>query len=75
MFKKDTSFSSPVATLFYEEYDNINDVEKELEIKKGEIQCIASKTIQNAISFGKTQQPSLSDFADNIDTMKFLSEL
>lgn len=75
LLKIDKSFSSPVATLFYEEYDGINNVEKELETKKDEIQCIASKTIQNAISFGKTQQPGLSDFADNIDTMKFLTEL
>ena len=75
LFKKDTSFSSPVATLFYEEYDSVNDIERELETRKSEIQCIASKIIEKATPLGKTQQPNLTDFADNIDTMNFLSKL
>jgi hypothetical protein len=36
------------------------------------VQCVVGK---NHIPFGKTQQPSLTDYADGIDVMKFLLEL
>lgn len=36
------------------------------------IQCIAGK---NFTAFGQAQQPSINDFADGVDTMKFLTSL
>jgi hypothetical protein len=34
-----------------------------------DVQCVVSK---EHIPFGKSQQPSLSDYADGVDTMSFL---
>ena len=45
--------------------------------KENEIQCIVSHipSVPNCLNFGTTQFPGLSDYADSIDTMKFLLEL
>lgn len=43
---------------------------------KDKIQCIVNQKINpNFIPFGQTQQPSLSDYADGVDTLQFLIEL
>ena len=47
-----------------------------LENKKPDIQCIVTnEAIPNKISFGQTQNPALWDYADDIDTIEFLSNL
>jgi hypothetical protein len=74
--KEDTSFSSPISSLFYEYYDDIEDLQKRLEIESDQIQCVVSNNlIPNSISFGQTQQPKLWDYADNVDTLRFLISL
>ncbi len=61
---------SPLAVLYYEVVD---DLKKALQnISQDDLQCIVGKDF---ISFGQSQQPSLSDYADNIDTMKWLMKL
>ena len=71
LLKEDKSISSPVASLYYERYNNKNEMEEILIDNAHNIQCIVSK---NHVAFGKAQQPELWDYADNIDTMKFLLE-
>lgn len=75
MLKEDPSYSSPIATLFFEYYKNIDSLMQKLENDEDHIQCIVSNSIENAIPFGKTQQPSLTDYADGVDTLEFLSGL
>ena len=75
MLKEDPSYSSPIATLFYEHYENIDALMDKLENDEDHIQCIVSNSVENAIPFGKTQQPSLTDYADGVDTLEFLSGL
>jgi hypothetical protein len=36
------------------------------------IQCVVGK---DYLEFGKSQQPGLSDYADNVDTMEFILNL
>ena len=75
ILKEDNSLSSPIATLFYEQYDDLDAVKKELESRKEEIQCIVGKGIfEEEIPFGETQQPKLWDYADNVDTLDFLTQ-
>ncbi len=62
---------SPISCLHYSFYNNINDLEMELQ-NNADIQCIVGK---NNIAFGQAQQPSIMDFADGADTMAFLSKL
>lgn len=68
---------SPVSVLNYEYYENLENVIETIENEKENIQCIVSNTkkIRNTIPFGKAQEPKINDFADNIDTMKFLNNL
>ncbi len=63
---------SPVSVLYHQEYDSMENLNKVLEESKEKIQCIVSK---KNIPFGKAQQPELWDYADDVDTMKFLMEL
>lgn len=77
ILKEDPNFSSPIAVVFYQYYNNINDVKEFLKLNKDQIQCIVSEPelIENAVNFGQAQEPELWDYADNIDTMKFLLDL
>ena len=71
--KEDESYSSPIASVFYEFYDDLNEVKTKIENDKDKIQCVVSKlTISGAIPFGTTQHPNLWDYADNVDTLAFL---
>lgn len=73
MIKEDVSFASPIATVFYEYYNDIVELKTTLNSKKEQIQCIVSKGfINNEIVFGDTQNPKLWDYADNVDTIDFL---
>jgi len=78
LLKEDTGFASPLATVFYEEYDQIHEVVLQLEAQADKIQCIVSEaTIETSIStfpLGGSQCPSLTDYADGVDVMAFLSE-
>ena len=74
--KEDKSYSSPISSVFYEYYDTIEDIQKQLLNDAEKIQCIVSKEqILNSIHFGQTQLPNLWDYADNVDTFRFLIEL
>lgn len=74
--KEDISYASPISSVFYERYENIEDIKKQLEKDADQIQCVVSNgVIENSIPFGKTQQPELWDYADNVDTLLFLNKL
>lgn len=76
MIKEDESYGSPIATVFYEYYDNAVDLKIKLHQDQEHIQCIVSKNfIENEVPFGETQHPKLTDFADGVDTLAFLSNL
>ena len=71
--KEDVSYASPIAAVFFEYYDDLQDVKTKIEIDKDKIQCVVSKlALANAIDFGRTQQPNLWDYADNVDTLDWL---
>lgn len=76
MLKKDQGYGSPIATLFYEYYTDADALRQKLINEKDELQCVVSDGfIEGEISFGKTQEPELWDYADHVDTLKFLLEL
>jgi hypothetical protein len=71
--KEDSSYSSPIASVFYEYYEDLETLKTKLESEKDQIQCIVSNNlISNSIAFGQTQQPNLWDYADNVDVLAFL---
>jgi len=77
LLKKDTGYSSPIGTLFYEFYNNPDEVKKIIEHDKDKIQAVVSKMsgVKNAIPFGRTQIPQLWDYADGVNTIRFLKNI
>jgi len=57
---------SPISVVYYEV--GLPDINSE------KIQCIVGSG-NNYVPFGKTQEPGLTDYADRVDTLKFLTEL
>ncbi|MFO7702577.1 MAG: acyl-CoA reductase [Psychroflexus maritimus] len=78
ILKEDTSLSSPIGCIFYERYKNKKKLSERLQLQNDDIQCIVSKNeiyFGDVIEFGKTQQPNLWDYADNINTLAFLLKI
>ncbi len=65
------SIFSPVSQVNYEYYEDKGLLTEKLK-GNNDIQCIVGKDF---VDFGKTQQPSLTDYADGVDTMAFLVTL
>lgn len=76
ILKEDFNIFSPVGTLHYEYYDDINTLRMKLNLEKDKIQCITSnsKKIGN-LKLGRAQSPNLWDYPDDIDTLSFLINL
>lgn len=77
LLTKNPSMHSPVGVLYYEEYENLSQVNEVLKVEQEKIQCIVSQSskIEHAISIGDAQEPTLLEYADNVDTMEFLKSL
>ena len=78
LMREAAEIASPISVVYYEFYDNIEDLTTTLQAKSDEIQLIVSPLpLQNltTFNFGEAQKPSLADYADGVDTMQFLIEL
>ncbi|MGM9478572.1 acyl-CoA reductase [Pedobacter sp. GSP4] len=77
LLKEDENMASPLAVLYYEEYESLLEVENKLQDKSAFIQCIVAKPELgfNSFDFGQSQHPKLWDYADNVDTIAFLNSL
>ncbi|MFL2637202.1 MAG: acyl-CoA reductase [Flavobacteriaceae bacterium] len=76
ILKEEKKLGSPIACVYFEYYEDLVQVQNIIKINNQKIQCVVSneKTF-NGISFGTTQCPKLSDYADNVDTLKFLLKI
>lgn len=72
LLKEDTAYASPIATVFYEYYSNKEELIAKLHSHTEQIQCIVG---EGFLPFGSTQTPSLTDYADGVDTIAFLTHL
>jgi hypothetical protein len=68
---------SPISVLYYEEYDDPDGLKSRIADSRSKIQCVVGLPMEglDMIPFGKAQFPELNDYADDVDTMKFLTEL
>lgn len=74
--REDKNHASPISSVFYEYYTDIKEVEQRLNADKEHIQCVVSAQLtEKSIPFGTTQKPALWDYADDVDTLKFLLNL
>ena len=70
--KEEKTLNSPVAALYFERYADASALEAILKEEEGRLQCIVG---HSHIPFGEAQYPGPSEYADNVDTLKFLLEL
>ena len=77
LLKEDPAIASPVGVVFYERYSEIGYVLQQLTLHSEDIQCIVSTDpkIKASIQPGTTQEPMPWDYADGVDTIRFLMEL
>jgi hypothetical protein len=66
---------SPISVLYYERYEDERDLALKIHESKDKIQCIVGKMNASSIPFGQAQSPMPWDYADQIDTLKFLQSL
>lgn len=76
LLKEDNRIASPLGVAYFEEYDSFSVIEQRLQEEKELIQCIVSNlSIRNSapvVSYGKSQSPDLSDYADGVNILDFL---
>lgn len=78
ILKESPSFNSRIATVHFEYFDSVQELRKNIETNRDQIQCVVTdRAIEglSVIPFGKAQRPELSDYADGVDTVKFLTSL
>lgn len=74
---QDPGLNSPVAVVNFEYYSNQNDIINYIEHNSENLQCVVSEieNIPFRIAFGRSQCPNINDYADGVDTMKFLKNI
>ncbi|UBM61615.1 acyl-CoA reductase [Candidatus Sulfidibacterium hydrothermale] len=74
---EDEKMVSPVAVLHYEYYSSDTGLRNHLMVNTDQIQCVVTDAafLKNTVPFGKSQSPELWDYADGVDTLKFLIAL
>lgn len=75
LLKESEQMVSPISVLFYERYYNDAHLEQLLTENSLKIQCVVGNHPKATIPFGKAQKPTVFDYADNVDTMDFLTNL
>lgn len=76
LFQENRSFVSPIAVVYYEEYNSLSELLMLLEANREQLQCIVcNEKGTNFVPLGKAQFPAVGDYADNIDTLDFLCNI
>lgn len=77
LIKENDMLVSPISVVFYEIYSELENLKQKLTLQSSKIQCMVSKNgwYPGSVNFGKAQSPALDDYADKIDTLKFLINL
>lgn len=78
--KEDDQFVSPISMIYTQAYNDLPELESIVSQNADKIQCIVGgeaiqKTRLDVFNFGEAQYPEVWDYADGVDTMKFLTEL
>jgi hypothetical protein len=68
---------SPISVLYYEKYKSQKELHNRLSEHQEKIQCIVSAKgwFEKSVSMGSAQLPNVDDYADNADTLRFLTTL
>ncbi|SMD32214.1 Acyl-CoA reductase (LuxC) [Reichenbachiella faecimaris] len=74
MVRESEDLVSPISVLYYQEYSDNKMLVSYLNDNADKIQCVVGAD-DDQIPFGQAQQPGVSDYADGVDTMAFLTGL
>ena len=77
---ENSSIPSPISTLHYEFWHDEKLLQSRLKTDQEKIQCVVSGEAEkwkmvSSVGFGQSQHPELWDYADGVDTLKFLLSL
>lgn len=74
MMKEDEALFSALSILNFTRYKNILEIQEFIQENNNQIQCIVAKPALElkSVNFGEAQFPKLDDYADNVNTMRFL---
>lgn len=76
LLREERGFPAAVSCINFTRYSSIAEATAWITEHAAEIQCVAgSVPVCGAVAFGRTQSPSLTDYPDGRDTMRFLSGL
>jgi hypothetical protein len=78
ILRESEELASRIACVHYKRIENKSEISEYLNSNMDKIQCIVSRTEISSFKthrFGEAQKPGLYEYADGIDTMKFLMEL
>lgn len=76
LLKEDASLQARIASVHYEYYDDLLDLDALLADKINDIQCVVGNVKlrdYSTLPFGKSQEPTLNDYPDGVDVMQFLT--
>ena len=75
LLREEAGLGCPVGVLHFQTYGTLDQMNAEVKIHQDKIQCVVASDklgFENSVPFGKAQSPELWDYADGVDTMKFL---
>lgn len=77
LLRENEQLVSPIAVLYFEYYSDLDELAGKISLQQDKIQCMVSKErwYPGSVPFGQAQHPSLSDYADHVDTLDFLIKL
>ncbi|KAA0126568.1 acyl-CoA reductase [Chryseobacterium sp. SN22] len=75
MLKEDEKLFSPLSVINFSRYSSLDEVKDFITENEENIQCVVAKEELglDSVEPGEAQNPGLHTYADNVDTMKFLS--
>jgi Acyl-CoA reductase (LuxC) len=75
LVREDPAPVSPIAVLYYQTYDGKAELDAQLaaQAEKTQVVVSASGWLKGSLPFGRAQYPHLWDYADGVDTLRFLT--
>jgi len=77
LFLESERLVSPLSVVYYSYYSSHDDLKMQLSGMSDKLQCIVCRDgmMDGSNKFGTAQTPDVMDYADNVDTLKFLMEI
>ncbi len=73
IFKNATSIPPPIGVVGVVWYSSVSDIDEFLENNSNSIQCVVNySTTKGMVMYGKAQMPTLTDYADGINSLEFI---